>query len=167
GEDVKLTIDGSLQTLVYKELNGEPGTATALDPNTGETLALVSSPSYDPNILTLGPSNDQWAEIEDNPYNPMLNRFNSTFAPGSVLKPITAAIGLEAGTTHRTTTLDSKGLTWGKVASWRNYKVTRVSDYGVKIDLETALMSSDTIYSGHTSLKLAKPKSIDGLKKFG
>src|SRR5690606_10313803 len=105
GEDVQLTIDSSLQTLVYIELKGEPGTATALDPNTGETLALVSSPSYDPNVLTLGPSNEQWAEIEDNPYNPMLNRFNNTFAPGSVLKPITAAIGLEAGTTDWTTTL--------------------------------------------------------------
>lgn len=167
GEDVKLTIDSSLQTLVYNELNGEPGTATALDPNTGETLALVSSPSYDPNILTLGPSNDQWAEIEDNPYNPMLNRFNNTFAPGSVLKPITAAIGLEAGTTDWTTTLKINGLTWGKDASWGNYKVKRVSDYGVPIDLEKALIYSDNIYFAQTTLELGKDKFMDGLKKFG
>ncbi|MBW8348884.1 penicillin-binding transpeptidase domain-containing protein [Bacillus sp. IITD106] len=167
GEDVHLTIDSALQVTIFDQLAGKQGTATAINPVTGETLALVSSPSYDPNMLALGATNEEWNALEENPAKPMLNRFNSTFAPGSVLKPITAAIGLKEGTLNWDTTLPIKGLNWQKDASWGKYKVTRVSDPGVPIDLEKALIYSDNIYFAQTTLEMGKDKFIAGLKNFG
>ncbi|MBS4196937.1 penicillin-binding transpeptidase domain-containing protein [Lederbergia citri] len=167
GEDVQLTIDSALQVTIFDQLAGKPGTATAINPETGETLALVSSPSYDPNMLALGATNDEWKALEENPAKPMLNRFNSTFAPGSVLKPITAAIGLKEGTLDWKTALPIKDLSWQKDASWGKYKVTRVSDPGVPIDLEKALIYSDNIYFAQTTLQMGQDKFIAGLKNFG
>ncbi|MCJ8009762.1 penicillin-binding transpeptidase domain-containing protein [Lederbergia wuyishanensis] len=167
GEDVQLTIDSALQVTIFDQLGGKPGTAAAINPSTGETLALVSSPSYDPNMLTLGATNEEWKALEENPSKPMLNRFNSTFAPGSVLKPITAAIGLKEGTLDWKTALPIKDLSWQKDASWGKYKVTRVSDPGVPIDLEKALVYSDNIYFAQTTLELGKDKFVAGLKAFG
>ncbi|MCR2821610.1 penicillin-binding transpeptidase domain-containing protein [Lederbergia panacisoli] len=167
GEDVQLTIDSALQVTIFDELAGKPGTAAAINPITGETLALVSSPSYDPNTLALGPTNDEWKALEENPDKPMLNRFNSTFAPGSVLKPITAAIGLKEGTLNWEKSLSIKDLSWQKDASWGNYKVTRVSDHGVPINLEKALIYSDNIYFAQTTLELGTDKFVAGLKDFG
>ncbi|MBS4219725.1 penicillin-binding transpeptidase domain-containing protein [Bacillus sp. FJAT-49711] len=167
GEDVQLTIDSALQVTIFDELHGKPSTAAAIDPVTGETLALVSSPSYDPNTLSLGATNEEWKALEENPNKPMLNRFNSTFAPGSVLKPITAAIGLKNGALDWKTALPIKDLSWQKDASWGKYKVTRVSDPGVPIDLEKALIYSDNIYFAQTTLELGKEKFIAGLKDFG
>jgi len=62
-------------------MKGEAGTAAAIHPITGETLALVSSPSFDPNILTLGATAEQWKKLQDNELNPLLNRFAATYAP--------------------------------------------------------------------------------------
>ncbi len=114
GEDVQLTIDANVQQTIFNELKGEVGTAAALHPITGETLALVSSQSFDPNVLSLGATTKQWKALQDNPKQPLVTRFNATYAPGSVLKPMTAAIALQAGTTNWQKTIDVKGLTWQK-----------------------------------------------------
>ncbi|WP_062106986.1 penicillin-binding transpeptidase domain-containing protein [Bacillus niameyensis] len=167
GEDVQLTIDSALQVTIFDELKGKPGTAAAIDPVTGETIALVSSPAYDPNVLALGATNDEWAALQDHPDNPMLNRFNTTFAPGSVLKPITAAVELKAGAITWDKALTIDGLGWKKDESWGNYEVKRVSDHGVPVDLEKALIYSDNIYFAQTSLELGKDKFEAGLKEFG
>ncbi|MBS4224059.1 penicillin-binding transpeptidase domain-containing protein [Lederbergia citrea] len=167
GEDVQLTIDGTIQQMIFDELGGKPGTASALNPLTGETLALVSSPSYNPNTLTLGATNEQWKSLQEDKNNPLLNRFNSTFAPGSVIKPITAAIGLNKGTIDWQKALKIDDLTWKKDESWGNYRVKRVSNPGVPIDLEKALIYSDNIYFAQTTLELGKDKFIAGLKDFG
>ncbi|MCJ7843615.1 penicillin-binding transpeptidase domain-containing protein [Lederbergia sp. NSJ-179] len=167
GEDVELTIDSALQTTIYDELQGKPGAAAAIDPTTGETLALVSSPAYDPNVLTLGATNDQWKKLQDDPKQPMLNRFNSAFAPGSVLKPITAAIGLKNGTITWDQALTINGKGWQKDKSWGKYEVKRVSDPGVPIDLEKALIYSDNIYFAQKTIELGKEKFEAGLKNFG
>lgn len=165
GENVQLTIDPTIQKTIFAELDGKPGTAAAIDPITGETLALVSSPSFDPNTLTLGATNEQWAALQDDPNQPLLIRFNSTFAPGSVLKPITAAIGLQEGAIDWEKATDVKGLGWGKESL--GYEVRRVTDPGVPVDLEKALIYSDNIYFAQAALELGKDKFIAGLKNFG
>ena len=70
------------------------GAVTAVDPITGEVLALVSSPSYDSNMFTTYVTKTKAAERESNNYSDTINRFNKTYAPGSTMKLITAAIGL-------------------------------------------------------------------------
>jgi len=167
GEDVQLTIDGALQIEIYNELKGEAGTAAAIHPITGETLALVSSPGFNPNVLSLGASAGVWEELEQDPKNPLLNRFKSTFAPGSVIKPITSAIGLREGTIDWSDAVNINGLKWQKDNSWGSYFVTRVKEANEAINLEKALMYSDNIYFAQKALEIGAEKFKAGLESFG
>lgn len=167
GENVQLTIDGTMQAKAYAEFRGEPGMAAAINPLTGETLALVSSPSFNPNILALGATADQWKQLEEDERNPLLNRFKSTYAPGSVMKPITASIGLESGAIDWEETMTVDGLKWQKDSSWGSYQVTRVKDPKSPVNLEKALLYSDNIYFAQAALKIGQEDFISGLKKFG
>ena len=166
GENILLTIDSTIQNQLYGQLSDQAGTATAIHPQTGETLGLVSAPSFDPNVLTLGATADQWGALENNPQTPLLNRFSANYAPGSVIKPITAAIALKEGTIDPQTTIQVNGLQWQKDASWGNYYVTRVKDPNSPVDLEKALMYSDNIYFAQAALGLGKDKLMSGLKGF-
>ncbi|MEQ2528566.1 penicillin-binding transpeptidase domain-containing protein [Bacillaceae bacterium CLA-AA-H227] len=167
GENIQLTIDGTLQAEVYAEFKGEPGMAAAINPITGETLALVSSPSFNPNILVLGATAEQWKQLEEDERNPLLNRFKSTYAPGSVMKPLTASIGLESGAIDWDQTMTVEGLKWQRDSSWGSYQVTRVKDPKAPVNLEQALLYSDNIYFAQAALKIGKENFIEGLKKFG
>jgi penicillin-binding protein 3 len=167
GETVTLTIDATLQGQIFSQLAGEAGASAAIDPITGETLALVSSPAFDPNKMVLGVSASELKALEENPQKPLLNRFKSTYAPGSVIKPVTAAIGLKAGTLTPDKTIDVSGLTWQKDKSWGNYFVTRVTDPKTPVNLEKALLYSDNIYFAQAALDLGKDLFIGGLKQFG
>jgi cell division protein FtsI/penicillin-binding protein 2 len=168
GETISLTINAELQKTTYESMRGEPGTSVAVDPNTGETLALVSSPGFDPNEFMLGISGDRYKELEENPLNPLFNRFKASYAPGSTLKPMTAAIGLEAGTLIPTEGLTIKGETWQKDKSWGDYRVTRVHEEAPNpIDLNKALVYSDNIYFAQEALDMGSKTFVEGLKGFG
>jgi penicillin-binding protein 3 len=167
GENVKLTIDGAVQKDMYIELQGEAGMGTAIHPTTGETLALVSSPSFDPNKLSLGATAADWKALEEDPKQPLLNRFKANYAPGSVIKPITAVIALQAGTTDWDKTMQLSGKQWQKDSSWGSYYVTRVTDSNAPVNLADALLYSDNVYFAQTSLDLGKDKFEQGLKAFG
>ncbi|WP_141431060.1 penicillin-binding transpeptidase domain-containing protein [Bacillus sp. 03113] len=167
GENIELTIDADLQRSMYEQLTGEAGTAAAMNPTTGETLALVSSPSYDPNQVILGLSDKQQEEIKNNPNDPFLNRFKMTFAPGSVMKPIVASVGLLDGVLDPNSGKNISGLKWQKDKSWGGYFVTRVHSSNGPVNLEKALVFSDNIYFAQTALDIGKDKFSDGLKKFG
>lgn len=167
GKDVQLTIDVVMQQQLYDQLKGKAGTSAALNPTTGETLALVSSPGFDPNAMTLGISQNKRKMLEEDPLQPFLNRFKLTYAPGSVIKPITAAIGLESGKLKQNTAYEITTKQWQKDASWGNYKVTRYSDIKGTIDLEKALIYSDNIYFARAALEMGADPFAEGLKKFG
>ncbi|MEH7273094.1 penicillin-binding transpeptidase domain-containing protein [Neobacillus vireti] len=166
GQDVKLTIDIELQMKMYNELVGEAGAGAAINPVTGETLALVSSPSFDPNQATLGFSSDEWKQLQDDPQKPMTTRFNKSYAPGSVFKPITASIGLKNNSITPEQTMNVNGLKWQKGASWGNYFVTRVHEAN-SVNLEKAMVFSDNIYFAQTALGIGKDQFTAGLKEFG
>ncbi|UOQ85155.1 penicillin-binding transpeptidase domain-containing protein [Gracilibacillus salinarum] len=166
GEDISLTIDGTVQTQLFDSLEGEAGTAAAVDPTTGETLALVSSPSFDPHPFLYGLSNDQWTKWNEDPQQPLLNRFAATFAPGSAFKPITSAIGLENGSIDPNEGLSISGLKWQK-DGWGNYKVTRVSESSGPVDLRDALVRSDNIYFAMQAVNMGEEAFLNGLKNFG
>jgi penicillin-binding protein 3 len=166
GKDVKLTIDANLQTVIFEEMGTEVGTAAAMNPLTGETLALVSSPSFDPNQASLGMTADEWKVLKEDPGLPLLTRFKQAFAPGSVLKPLTASIGLESEKITPEQALEIKGLKWQKDSSWGSYFVTRVHE-GSPINLEKALVNSDNIYFAQAALNMGKKVFADGLKGYG
>ncbi|MFS0635110.1 penicillin-binding transpeptidase domain-containing protein [Mesobacillus foraminis] len=167
GENVQLTIDVVLQQQIYDQMKGVAGTSAAMNPVTGETLALVSAPGFDPNAETLGISSKQRQELEEDPLKPYLNRFKVTYVPGSVIKPITAAIGLNSGKINQDTAYEINEKQWQPDKSWGNYKVTRYTDLKGTIDLEKAMIYSDNIYFARAALEIGKDTFSDGLKKFG
>lgn len=166
GETITLTIDAHVQESIFDSLEGDAGTAAAIDPATGETLALVSSPAFDPHAFLYGLSGDQWNEWQEDPKNPLLNRFTATFAPGSSFKPITSAIGLENGSIDPNEGFTIEGLTWQK-DGWGNYSVRRVSESNGPVDLKDALVRSDNIYFAMQALEMGEDAFISGLEAFG
>lgn len=166
GQDVKLTIDMSLQNNLYTQLASDKGCAVAMNPNTGEVLSLVSTPSYNPNDFVLGMSNDEWNSLNNDENKPLYNRFKATFAPGSTFKPITAVIGLETKALNPNDDKNISGLSWQKDSSWGSYNVTRVSSYE-NANLQNALVYSDNIYFAMAALDIGKDNYVDRLKNFG
>lgn len=166
GNTLTLALDVNIQEDIFKAFGGKAGTASAIDPETGDVLALVSSPAFDPNAMLFGLNKSQWEALEKDPKLPLINRFSSTFAPGSVIKPITAAIGLKNGIIKPEEGLEINGLTWGK-ESWGNSNVTRVSTSVGPVDLKDALVRSDNIYFAKQAVKMGESKFVEGLKEFG
>ena len=166
GEDIQLTIDSSFQQEIMKKFNGKEGTAIALHPKTGETLAIVSSPAFNPNTFMYMTAKER-KNLEENPAEPLVNRFVYPHTPGSVMKPFTAAIGLENGTITPKMAKEITGTKWQKDKTWGGYYVTRVSNPGHPINLEDALVLSDNIYFAQTALDMGADQYIKGLTKFG
>lgn len=166
GEDIRLTIDSEMQRLLFAKFAGKGGTAVAIHPQTGETLALVSSPSFDPNEYMFMTAAAR-QKLADEPNEPLLNRFVYPHTPGSVIKPLVAAIGLETGTIDPEHTRDIQGDQWQKDDSWGGYKITRVTDPGRPVNLQDALVLSDNIFFAQTALELGADRFISGLKRFG
>lgn len=167
GKDITLSIDYDLQNKVYSEMTGEKGAATAVNPKTGEVIAMVSAPSYDSNTFTTYISKSQQAKWEENDHADEINRFNKTYAPGSTMKLLTSIIGLENGVINPNESKDIQGLTWQKDSSWGDYKITRVIDPGKAVNLKDAANYSDNIYYAQVALDLGSEKFINGLKSFG
>ena len=167
GEEIKLTIDAAFQRKTFEAMNGEPGTAAVADPKTGEILVLASSPAFDPNEFVVGVSGTRYAELTEHPHEPLLNRFAATYAPGSAIKPITAAVGLEAGTLKPDEGHSITGKKWRKDSSWGNFNVTRVYSAPNPVDLKKALVYSDNIYFAKEALKIGREPLVSGLNAFG
>jgi penicillin-binding protein 2 len=99
GNDLVTTIDLDLQRAAEEMVGNRSGAVVALDPRTGEILAMVSRPAYDPNLFATRISAGDWSNLITDPRKPMQNRaIQSHFSPGSVFKVFMAAAGLEAGT---------------------------------------------------------------------
>lgn len=166
GENITVTIDAALQQTIFESYQGDAGTASAIDPKTGETLALVSSPAFDPNQLTYGISQAKWDELQNDDQSPLTNRFAANFSPGSSIKPITAAVGLVNNSIDPNAAIEIDGKTWSK-DGWGNYSVTRVSESSEPVDLANALIRSDNIYFAQQALNMGSDAFVNGMKKFG
>jgi len=167
GETIRLTIDADVQQALYEEIQQDAGTAAAIQPMTGEVLALVSSPSFDPNAFVRGLSSKEWNRLNEDPRKPLLNRFAHAYAPGSTFKPLTAVIGLETGAINPQFARQIRGLQWQKDSSWGDYTVTRVSDHGAPVNLQQALIYSDNIYFAQAALEIGKDRFLQEAGKFG
>lgn len=166
GQDIQLTIDGELQKSLYTEFAGDPGCSVALQPYTGEVLALVSTPSYDNNDFILGMSQEQWTSLNEDEKRPLYNRFRQIWCPGSSLKPVVAGIGLETGALDPNEDFGNAGLSWQKDSSWGSYYVTTLHDYSPVI-LKNALIYSDNIYFAKAALKIGADRLAGSLEALG
>lgn len=166
GQDIQLTIDAGLQTALYEQFQEDKSCSAAMNPFTGEVLALVSTPSYDNNDFIRGLSGEQWKALNEDEDKPMYNRFRQVWCPGSTFKAVTAAIGLETGTVDPMEDFGNEGLSWQKDASWGSYHVTTLHAYEPVI-LENALIYSDNIYFAKAALKIGAEKLETSLTKLG
>ncbi len=153
GQDIRLTIDAQLQDALYQQFREDPGCSAAMDPYSGEVLALVSTPSFDSNDFILGLSDARWNALNEDERKPLLNRFRQTWCPGSTFKPIIAAIGLKTGALDWQEDFGNVGLSWQKDASWGDYFVTTLHAYE-PVTMENALIYSDNIYFAKAALKI-------------
>ncbi|MGH8042868.1 MAG: penicillin-binding protein 2 [Rudaea sp.] len=110
GKNLYLTLDVRLQRVAAAALEGRPGAAAAIDPRNGEVLALVSEPSFDPNLFVNGIGRADYAALLDNPDKPLLDRaIAGGFTPGSTIKPYLGLGGLELGLRKPSDTVLSTG----------------------------------------------------------
>ena len=164
GETIKLTIDSKIQTKLYDELKENEGFFVVMQPKTGELLALVSTPSYNPNSFALGIGTDEWNSIKNNQGNPMLVRYLQSYCPGSTFKPVTGAIGLTTGSLSAEDTFQYNGLSWKK-DGWGEYDITTLTAYSGPKNLKNALIHSDNIYFAQAALQIGKKNFTEGLNK--
>ena len=166
GEDIKLSIDSNLQKEVYDQMDKKKGASIAVDSTTGEVLAMVSSPSYDSNTMVTYKTKTIGKELEENENACFDNRANNLYSPGSTMKLITAAVGLENKVIDPNEKMKIDGLNWQNSSSWGNYKVTRVKDVS-SVNLYDAVVNSDNIYFADKAIKIGSENLIEGAKKFG
>lgn len=167
GENIKTTIDANLQSALYNQFAGDKSASAAINPKTGEVLALVSTPSYDANTFILGLSDEQWQSMNADPANPLLNRFEATYAPGSSFKPVTGSTGLQTGAFTADEDFGESGLVWQKDSSWGDFNITTLEEYRGPTNLENALIYSDNIYFAKAALKIGGDRFAEALKKMG
>ena len=165
GETIKLTIDSTIQTKLYNELKDNEGFFVVMHPKTGALLALVSTPSYNPNSFTLGMGTDEWNNIKNDERNPMLTRYLQSYCPGSTFKPITGAIGLTTETLSTEDTFQYSGLSWKKDIWGANDDITTLTAYDGPKNLKNALIHSDNIYFAQAIFQIGKKNFTDELDK--
>lgn len=110
GPTLTLTLDASLQAALERAFAGRRGSAVALDPETGEILAITSQPAYDPNAFATGIDSATWRSLIDDPMRPLMNRvIQGQYSPGSTFKPLEAMAALAEGVITPTSTVYCPG----------------------------------------------------------
>ncbi|MEO6217008.1 MAG: penicillin-binding protein 2 [Sphingomonas sp.] len=142
GETVRLTIDAGLQEYAARRLGTNSGSAVVIDIATGEMLAMVSMPAYDPNSFSDGISHLEWKMLSDNDHVPLMNKvLQGLYPPGSTVKPMNALALLEAGVdpTHRVSCSGSLRVGNGV------FHCHKRNGHGA-LDMKNAVMQSCDIY---------------------
>ena len=151
GNNVFLTIDQQLQHRTEELLDGIVGAAVALEPGTGQILALASSPSFDQNFFVGGITHEQWDMLISNPFRPMSNRaIQGEYPPGSTYKIITALAGLQEGVVDDRTSYNCPGhYRFGN----RVYRCWKKGGHG-KVDIIKAVEESCDVFFYQVGLSL-------------
>lgn len=159
GNNLTLTLDAKLQAVAEEAFGGRRGSLTAIDPNNGAVLALVSSPSFDPSLFVDGIRFDDWDELNNNPDKPMLNRaIYSTHPPGSTFKPLMALAALTVGKrTPGQTIADPGFFNFGN----RRFMDDKVGGHGPVDMYKSIVVSCNTYY-----YMLANDMGIDNIARF-
>ncbi len=166
GANVYLSLDLDLQRLATRALEGRRGAVVALDPWSGEILALVSAPSFDPNLFAVGMTTAQYAGLQGNPDRPLFNRaVRGAYPPGSTIKPMLSLAALETGATN----LTRKSLCIGYFMlpdSTHRYRDWKPEGHG-PVDLHDAISQSCDVYFYEISGEIGIDNIHDYLSRFG
>lgn len=151
GDTVRLTIDRDLQEAAWQAMGDHDGSVVALDPNTGEILALVNRPSYDPNVFARGVHRDEWRALLTDKHRPLNNRaIQGQYPPGSTFKIIVATAALEEGIINPFTRVHcSGGLQFGN----HYFHCWRKGGHG-SVNVHEALVQSCDVFFYQVAQKL-------------
>ena len=159
GLDVHLSIDGDLQMLAERSLNSREGAIVAMDPRSGEILAMASSPAFNPNDFAKGMDKKGWEELVSNPRFPLQDRvISGQYPPGSLFKIVVALAGLEEGVID-----PHEELFCGGRHSFqrRTYRCWKQEGHGY-VDFHRAIVESCDVYF----YKLGQKLGIDTIAKY-
>ncbi len=159
GADLYLTIDLAVQKAAENGFGGKAGAAVAIDPHSGEVLALVSRPSFDPNLFATGISSKKWNELLNDPQKPLYNRaLQSQYPPGSTFKIVVALGALE----EEVVTPEEYVTCIGRIHLGRRaFRCWKRGGHG-KVNLRKALVESCDVYFYDMALRLG----IDSIAKY-
>ena len=166
GKNIVLSLDIKLQEAAEDALGDRRGSIIALDPKTGEVLAMVSKPSFDPNLFVTGISTKDYSGLRDSIDKPLFNRaLRGLYAPGSTIKPEVAIAGLDSGVISASTRVFDPGYfqlpnVEHKYRNWNH------SGDGW-VDLNAAIMRSNDTYFYDLASKLGIDRMHDYLSMFG
>ena len=166
GDNLYLSIDLDLQAIATEQLAGRRGAVVALDPWSGEVLALVSAPSFDPNLFAVGMSQSQFSELQQNLDRPLFNRaVRGTYPPGSTIKPMLALAALETGATN----LERRTVCYGFFMlpnTTHRYRDWKPEGHG-DVDIHDAIAQSCDVYFYEISNDIGIDRMHDYLTRFG
>ncbi|MBA3997180.1 MAG: penicillin-binding protein 2 [Candidatus Accumulibacter sp.] len=159
GNNLTLTIDAKLQEITEKVFGDRRGALVAIEPSTGGILALVSTPTYDPNLFVDGIRSDDWDELNTSPDKPMVNRaLNGAYPPGSTFKPFMALAGLELGKRTPQQAISDPGFfNFGG----HTFMDDKKGGHGIVDMYKSIVQSCNTYYFG-----LANDLGIDNIARF-
>lgn len=159
GNNLALTLDAKLQEITEQAFGDRKGALVAIEPSTGGILALVSNPTYDPNLFVDGITPDNWKELNEAPSKPMVNRaINGAYPPGSTFKPFLALAALEMGKrTPGQTIFDPGFYNFGN----HQFRDDKKGGHGSVDMYKSIVQSCDTYY-----YMLANDMGIDNIAKF-
>jgi penicillin-binding protein 2 len=159
GNDINLTIDIPVQLEAVRNLKEKTGAIVAVVPDTGEILALASSPSFDPNLFSGGISKVDWNDLITDPKKPLLNRgIQSRYPPGSIFKVITALAALEENIITPKTSFNCKGFI---ELGGREFRCWNEKGHG-RVNLHSALAESCDVFF----YEVAKKIDVDILAEY-
>jgi len=166
GSNVYLSLDLDLQKVAYQAFDGRRGALVALDPRNGEILALVSAPSFDPNLFAVGMTTAQYAELQNNPDRPLFNRaVAGAYPPGSTIKPMLALASLDTGATNLTRRSFCRGY-FQLPGDEHRYRDWKPQGHG-SVALRDAITQSCDVYFYEISVDLGIDSIHDYLARFG
>ncbi|MGO1208323.1 MAG: penicillin-binding protein 2 [Pseudomonas putida] len=166
GKDIVLSLDIKLQEAAEAALGGRRGAVVALDPRTGEVLAMVSQPSFDPNLFVTGISFKAYAELRDSIDRPLFNRvLRGLYPPGSTIKPAVAIAGLDSGVVNASSRVFDPGYYQLPNYDHKYRNWNRSGDGWV--DLDTAIMRSNDTYFYDLAHKMGIDRLSSYMNRFG
>ncbi|UPF03470.1 penicillin-binding protein 2 [Pseudomonas mosselii] len=166
GKDIVLSLDIKLQEAAEQALGGRRGAIVALDPRTGEVLAMVSQPSFDPNLFVTGIGFKAYAELRDSIDRPLFNRvLRGLYPPGSTIKPAVAIAGLDSGVVTAGSRVFDPGYYQLPNYDHKYRNWNRTGDGWV--DLDVAIMRSNDTYFYDLAHKMGIDRLSSYMNKFG
>lgn len=166
GKNLYLTIDVRIQEAGEAAFADRAGASVAIDPRNGEVLAMISVPSFDPNLFVNGISRTDYKALLDAPDRPLLDRaLRGSYMPGSTIKPFVAAAGLELGLRRASDTVMSNGEFFIP-GQKRGYRDVRAGGHG-RVDLVQSLAQSVNTYYYELALDMGIDRFTEYMAKFG